>query len=1029
MDSTLAASGSRGTVDSDNSTPKLCYLNVGGLIKNQNIKRKLKLLSDILKEYMFLVVTESQLNADILDEEVQIENFNIFRSDRKDRRCGGVCIYTHNSLKVNEESIVRYSNSVVELIILYVEDLDLHMICVYRPPDTSSEEFQPCIDIIKKYAEPLEPCANVLILGDFNFPFLKWHEIDDTVIHQMKSGGTRDEQKQSNSLLELTDHFLMSQVITEPTRGSNIIDLIYTNNPDIISNVNVEKTSNHLSDHNIVTADINLNAPAAQSKTDNRKNVKLAEFNLWSDKINWEEMNNYFNSVPWLDKLTSTASVTSDSEILYEEIYMACSKFAPKKKSNTVCKIPRDRKILFRRQKFLKKKLVNQQNQKSIDKINSELVDIQTKLLKSHEAERRQNEASVVKGIKKNSKLFFKYAKKFRKAHQSIISLKNEEGLSVNDTESMCEVLKNQYEKVFNKKDSVPKVSLINPTDNITTNINDFFSEEGPFTEIDICDEDILYAIKATKINSAPGQDCLPPILLHKCASSLVKPLKMIMKKSLKNSDIPNIWKEAVITPIYKGKGAKSDPAQYRPISLTSQIIKLLERIVRLYLIQYLEANDAFPNSQHGFRPNRSTVTQLLEQYEAILDALCTQSNIDIIMLDYAKAFDKINHSILLHKLRDLGITGQIGKWLGQFLLDRTQRVSLNGHLSSPSKVTSGVPQGTILGPVLFLIYIADIGENVTNSIIASYADDSKVHKKIRNHQDGIDLQIDINKLYEWTTVNLMEFNSSKFEALRIGKNEDLKKEVTYKTPEGECIKATEVTKDLGVHFNSKGSFSDHIQLKSTKAKQMTGYICRTFITRDREVMLTLLRSLVLPIIDYSSVVWNPHLQQDINLLESPQRVLTSKIDGMEGLDYYQRLKTLNIYSSERRRDRYLILYIMKVLQGKVPNPGISYKYSARRGKVLTTPSVTTSKASHAATLMHHSFTRRAPRIFNSLPKEIRNLPHDTPPDLMKKRVDTFLSKITDEPRLPGYYPSNSATSNKLEDQIRIMELLAEPHQ
>ena len=136
---------------------------------------------------------------------------------------------------------------------------------------------------------------------------------------------------------------------------------------------------------------------------------------------------------------------------------------------------------------------------------------------------------------------------------------------------------------------------------------------------------------------------------------------------------------------------------------------------------------------------------------------------------------------------------------MGQFLLDRTQRVSLNGHLSSPSQVTSGVPQGTILGPVLFLIYIADIGENVTNSIIASYADDSKVHKKIRNHQDGIDLQIDINKLYEWTTVNLMEFNSSKFEALRIGKNEDLKKEVTYKTPEGECIKATEVTKDLSV--------------------------------------------------------------------------------------------------------------------------------------------------------------------------------------------------------------------------------------
>ena len=415
--------------------------------------------------------------------------------------------------------------------------------------------------------------------------------------------------------------------------------------------------------------------------------------------------------------------------------------------------------------------------------------------------------------------------------------------------------------------------------------------------EIDITDEDVLSAIKSTKINSAPGQDCLPPILLHKCAHSLVKPLKIIMKKSLKNSDIPDIWKEAVITPIYKGKGEKTDPAQYRPISLTSQIIKLLERILRLYFIQYLEANDAFPNSQHGFRPNRSTVTQLLEQYEEILDALSAQSNIDIIMLDYSKAFDKINHSILLHKLKKLGISGHIGKWIGHFLLNRTQRVSLNGHLSSPSKVISGVPQGTILGPVLFLIYIADIGDNLTKSTLSSYADDSKAHKIIRNSQDGVDLQIDLNKLYDWTSINLMEFNSEKFEALRIGKNEKLKEEIQYTTPEGEYIKATDVVKDLGVHFNNKGTFSDHIQLKSTKARQMTGYILRTFITRDSEIMLTLLRSLIFPILDYSCVVWNPHLQQDKTLLESAQRLLTSKIEGMDSLDYYQRLKALNTYS------------------------------------------------------------------------------------------------------------------------------------
>ena len=1005
-------------------------MNIQGLIKHSNNKSKIDFLSELLKDKLIFVGTESQLKPEILDEEVQIKSFNIYRSDRKERNCGGVCIYIHNSIKVKDQSVVRFSNSVVELLIINLEDLNLHIICVYRPPDTSSEEFQPCLDKIKIYLEQLEASDSILLLGDFNFPFIQWQEIDNTVIHQIKSGGTKDEQKQANLLLELTEQFFMFQVITQPTRLNNILDLVFVNNPDMICNINTEKSSKYLSDHNIITADINLKAPTLNPKPqNNRKNIKLAEFNFFSDKCNWEELNNHLNNVSWDEKLTNETSVTKDSDTLYDEIYKACSKFVPKKKSSTHSQIPRDRRILFRRQKFLKKKLVNQQQQKNIDNINSELLDIQSKLLKSHEAERVRNEASVVKEIKKNSKLFFKYAKKFRKAHQSIISLKNEDGISVKDAESMCEILKQQYEKSFNKKKSIPEVSLTEPTDETIINISDLFSEEAPFMEIDITDEDIINAIKATKVNSAPGQDCLPPILLHKCTTSLVNPLKIIMKKSLKNSDIPDIWKEAVITPIYKGKGEKSDPAQYRPISLTSQIIKLMGRIVRSYLIQYLEVNAAFPDSQHGFRPNRSTVTQLLEQYEAILDALCSQSNIDIIMLDYAKAFDKINHSILLHKLKNLGISGQIGKWLGNFLLNRTQRVSLNGHLSSPSPVISGVPQGTILGPVLFLIYIADIGDNVCKSTISSYADDSKAHKQIRNSQDGIDLQLDINALYEWTRKNLMEFNSTKFEALRIGKNEKLKEDIQYKTPEGENIKATETAKDLGVLFNNKGTFTDHIQLKATKAKQMTGYICRTFLTRNREVMLTLLRSLVLPIQDYSCVVWNPHLQKDITLLESAQRLLTRQIEGMESLDYYQRLRELNIYSAERRRDRYLILYIFKVMQGKVPNPGLSYKHSPRRGLVLTTPSVNSSKASHANTLLHNSFTRRAPRIFNSLPKVIRNLHYDTSPDLIKKRIDTLLSKITDEPRLPGYYPSTSTASNKVEDQIRAtMEFLSEGH-
>ena len=148
----------------------------------------------------------------------------------------------------------------------------------------------------------------------------------------------------------------------------------------------------------------------------------------------------------------------------------------------------------------------------------------------------------------------------------------------------------------------------------------------------------------------------------------------------------------------------------------------------------------------------------------------------------------------------------------------------------------------------------------------------------------------------------------------------------------------------------------------------------------------------------------------------------------MESLDYYQRLKELKLYSAERRRDRYLLLYIFKIIQCRVPNPGISYKYSPRRGKVLITPPVKSSTSSKAGTLYHNSFNRRASRVFNALPKDIRNLSNDSSPELVKRKLDKFLSYVTDEPRLPGYLPTNDATSNRLEDQIRAMECLSEDH-
>ena len=174
----------------------------------------------------------------------------------------------------------------------------------------------------------------------------------------------------------------------------------------------------------------------------------------------------------------------------------------------------------------------------------------------------------------------------------------------------------------------------------------------------------------------------------------------------------------------------------------------------------------------------RSTVSRVLEHYEDIVDALENNENIDIIMLDFSKAFDTINISILLHKLKILGISGNIAKWIGNFLINRKQKVVVNKQSSKWSEVKSGVPQGTILAALFFLIYIADIGDNIVHSTIASYADDSKVRKRIKDKRDGEYLQKDINSVFNWTDVNLMKFNQTKFELLRIGKKQELKEDI-----------------------------------------------------------------------------------------------------------------------------------------------------------------------------------------------------------------------------------------------------------
>lgn len=1007
---------------------KSVYMNIQGLLplKNKQKKtfsrRKLDYLSDyVLRENVKIIfLTETHLDPDISDEEVQIPNFKIYRSDRKQRKCGGAAIYVHEELNVSNTEFPVYSNGTCESVIIYIEEIKLHAVCIYRPPDTTSEKFNPCLTEINRYLVTVPATENIIFAGDLNFPYIDWNEEDDSVIYQKRSGGTKDEQSQFDSLINITDNHLLLQTITEPTRNNNVLDLVFTNNSEMVANPKVHPVPKSLSDHNLINTEIPIKE---KFKENSKPREKLHVFNYWSQKANWKGMNEHLSNHKWEFNAENKYDVKANINELYVELHKASEKYIPMKKATKYKSIPTERRRIFRRSKFLKRKIMNCKD-KNRDKIIHELMKIEEKLIQSYDNDRLRNEKTIVNGVKKNTKLFFKYAQRSRKTKDTIGPLKDSQGKLFSDPQNMCEILKTQFEKSFNKAKNDVEVVLDNPKEN-EISIDELFSDPNAcFTQINITDEDVVSAIKSTKINSAAGPDSIPPIVLHNCAESLTTPLKNIFQKSLENCDIPKSWKEAFITPIFKKKGNKNDPSMYRPVSLTSQLVKLLERIVRIYMVQFIELNSILPDSQHGFRPSRSANSQLLEQNENIIDALDNHCNLDIVMLDYAKAFDKINISKLLFKLKSIGIGGKIGKWLGNFLLNRTQRITNDGYLSSESAVLSGVPQGTILGPILFLIFISDIGDTLTTSKMSSYADDSKVYAKIQSPEDSKNLQLDLNRIYTWTEKNLMLFNSDKFEVLKVGKNQNLKNEI-YKNPDNKDIPEISVAKDIGVYFNTKGDFSDHIKIKFNKAKQMAGYILRSFILRTPAPMMLLFKSLVIPHLEYCCILWNPHLQKDIAKLEIVQRYFTSKLDGMENLTYYERLKKLKIYSLERRRDRYVLIYVFKILMKKVPNPGISFKYSTRRGRVLTSP----ASNSKTTDLIHHSFTRRAPRIFNAIPQSLRDLPLNTSLDSIKNRLDKFLGLIPDEPRLPGCFPTTASASNRIEDQLLLVqECLREEH-
>ena len=513
---------------------------------------------------------------------------------------------------------------------------------------------------------------------------------------------------------------------------------------------------------------------------------------------------------------------------------------------------------------------------------------------------KRNLEISISQQAKTNPKKFYQYIRSKKTIKDKIGPIKDVNNELVSDCKSMTKILNTFFQSVFIRED----ISSLPNIDSVPLR---FSNEMLKIDEIN--ENDIARQLKNLDPNKSTGVDLVSSRLLRECQEELVLPLKLLFNKSLQEGIVPSLWKCANVTPIFK-KGNKCEAGNYRPISLTSVVIKILERIIKDKITSFLDRHKLIIDSQHGFRNNRSCLTNLLEFYNYIFSNYDERVPSDIIYLDFKKAFDTVPHKRLLIKLKAHGMGDQLCSWVENWLTNRKQRVVINGEASDWLHVTSGVPQGSVLGPLLFLIYINDIDFGVSSKI-SKFADDTKLGGKALTIGDCESIQKDLDNLNNWSEKWLLKFNKDKCKIMHVGYN-NLKH--NYKL-QGRNLIRVEEEKDLGVIVKSDLKNGSQCIAASRKANTVLGFIARNFDCKTPEVITRLYTSLVRPHLEYAVQFWSPCYQKDQNKLEGVQRRATKLVPGFRGLQYEERLKRLDMFSLKDRRIRGDLIETFKILK------------------------------------------------------------------------------------------------------------------
>ena len=420
-----------------------------------------------------------------------------------------------------------------------------------------------------------------------------------------------------------------------------------------------------------------------------------------------------------------------------------------------------------------------------------------------------------------------------------------------------------------------------------------------------------------------------------------------------------------------------------------------MEKIVRKAVMDHLQENDIVTKEQHGFMSGRSCMTQLLESMDAWTEALDDHGSIDIIYTDFQKAFDSVPHGRLMEKVSACGIKGKTQDWIKDFLTDRTQRVVVNGKTSQEGAVTSGIPQGSVLGPILFVIYINDLPQTV-KSQIKMFADDTKLYSRVdKIDNDGInhgaaDLQDDLDALTKWSDRWQLKFHPEKCCVLKLGQDRGTAYYMDTKDKDGNTtrirLKETQEEKDLGVTIDKALSFKQHVAEATLKASRVVGNIRRSFDYLSLETFSLLFKSLVRPILEYGHCVWKPDEKNQKGLcveLENVQKRATKLLSELKDLPYPERLRKLKLPSLEHRRKRGDAIEVYKYMHGFYNTKSPSLEQN--KDKTTRGHSMKLAKIRPRLNIRGNYFNIRVVNMWNNLPESVVTAPSV---DAFKGRLD-----------------------------------------